>query len=538
MLETEQGPVAREFQKTVLISLPYHFSVRNFLYTPVLENMVRHPDVRFVLVSGRAQDGEFVRSCGHGNIVHELMGPGWERPEYQRFRRQNGIRGRVRRVLYRYWARFDENYLFDSLTYRFNHLMGLACLRFRRAMSEEQQRLEVAFSNFAPNCVGRPFLDSPFMFRLLFMLRHSRMAPSYDSWVEFLFWFYKPDVLVLSRLQLKRGVWPFLAAARKERVPVLSIIASWDQLTTKGPLPPGSNIYVVGSRAMCRVLEQYHGVPNERIRTVGHVYTDNYLLRKLRTDRGEFCRSMGLPDDATLVTFCTNTLTLKAHEVSIAAHLAAMVRSDAYGPRCTLFIRPHPQDITWEADFGSLHAPPRVVVSRGNGFGYYPDDAKQNTMEDTRFLTNLMRHSAVVINTGSSVALDAIAFDTPVVFLGFDGDRTPVPSDRVAVRYEWEHLQSLLTCGGTWLAKSYAELDEAVRGYLGCPLLHSAGRAQARQDHLDPLDGRASERLVSLIVDQAYGRIPASNACGHWDHRGLYRIRSAHLKGTEGKQPC
>jgi hypothetical protein len=518
----EKNPMTHEFQKTALISLPYHFSVRNFLYTPVLENMARHPHVRFVLVSAGAQDGQFVRSCGHRNIVHELMAPAWDRPEYQQCRRDHGIGARLSRVLYRYWTRFDEKYLFDSLTYRFNHLMGLACLRFRQAMSAEQQRLEVAFSNFAPSRIGRPFLDSPSMFSFLFALRYSRMVPSRDPWVEFLYWAYRPDVLVLSRLQFKTGVWPFLASAKKRRVPVIGVIQSWDQPTTKGPFPPGVNTYVVGSRAMSRALEQYHGVPCDRIRTVGHVYTDNYLLREFRSEREDFLSRMGLPMDGTLVTFCTNTLTLKAHEVSIARYMAQKVSGGAYGARCTLFIRPHPQDTKWETDFASMHAPPHIVVSRGSGFGYYPDDSKKNAMEDTRFLTNLMRHSAVVINTGSSVALDAIAFDTPVICLGFDGDRTPAEPDRVIVRYEWEHLRSLLVSGGIWLVRSYAELDQAVAAYLANPRLHAEGRKQTRQDHLEPLDGRASERMVDLIVDYAHGRIPDDQALGHWEHRGLY----------------
>lgn len=505
--------------KTVIVSLPYHFSVRNFVFTPVLQHMGAHPDIRFVLVSPRREDGEAIRAQGYSNVIHELSRPYADAPVYADFINQ-GLRGKFNRWLYYLWQRFDHKYLYDSLTYRFNYINDLAALHLRRAMSPAQQKLETSFSNFSPEWVGRPLTGSKLLFRLLFQLRYGRLVPSASPWITHLVAHYRPDVLVLSRLQLL-PVLPFVVSARVHCIPIIGIVQSWDQPTSKGPIPPGSNVYVVGSTTMRANLQEYHGIPPEHVQVLGHTFLDNYRVSGFLDDRAAFMQSIGLSPERKLIALCTNLMTLKAHEPSIARHIATQIRQGAYGADCTLFIRTHPQDVAWQEDFHPLHDPPHVIVARASGFGYIPGDTVSDPWQDMRFLTNLMKHADVVINTGGTVSLDAIAFDTPVICLGFDGDRTPPKTDRIILRYEWEHLSPLVKAQGVWLVQSYAELDRAINAYLRDPTLHSRGRKIVRREHLEPFDGRASERLVSLMVRFAEGKLTPVESRGHWDHKGI-----------------
>lgn len=43
---------------------------------------------------------------------------------------------------------------------------------------------------------------------------------------------------------------------------------------------------------------------------------------------------------------------------------------------------------------------------------------------------------------------------------------------------------------------SYEELDRAITGYLGDSTIHFEGRKIVREEHMKPLDGKASQRLV------------------------------------------
>lgn len=505
--------------KTVLVSLPYHFCVRNFVFTPVLRHMGAHPNIRFVLVSPRREDGEAIRAQGYSNVIHELSHSHADTPGYTDFI-DHGIRGKASRLLHRLWRRFDRKYLYDSLMYRFNYMNDLANLRVRRAMSPAQQQLEMNYSNFMPEWVGRPFTSSRTLYNLLFRLRYSHLVSSADPWVEYLFAHYQPDVLVLSRLQLP-PVLPFIVSAKACGIPIIGIVQSWDQPTTKGPIPPGSNVYVVGSTTMRADLQRYHGIPPERVQVLGHTFLDNYQTPDFLDDRATFMQDISLPPERKLIALCTNLMTLKAHEPSIARHIAMQMEQGAYGSGCTLFIRTHPQDVTWQEDFYPLHDPPQVIVARASGFGYYPGDTVSDPWQDMRFLANLMKHAVVVINTGGSISLDAIAFDTPVICLGFDGDRKPSDTDRTILRYEWEHLRPLVEEQGVWLVRSYDELDQAISAYLRNPILHSEGRKIVRREHLEPFDGRASERLVSLIGRFANRELTPAESGGHWSHKGI-----------------
>ena len=66
-----------------------------------------------------------------------------------------------------------------------------------------------------------------------------------------------------------------------------------------------------------------------------------------------------------------------------------------------------------------------------------------------------------------------------------------------------EHLRSLTETGGVVLARNDADLLAHVLESLADRDRNSANRACLRALHLDPLDGRAAERLVAAIVREA-----------------------------------
>jgi len=514
---------------SVLVHLPNHFCVRNVVYTPVLTHMGERSDVRWVLVSPKREDGEAIRGRGLPNVVHELTYRDPDAPHLDRFveKGQNALR---RRRLWEVWDAYDAEYLYDSLCYRHQHLHDLASLRLRRQMSRRQQDLERIYSNFVPAELGEPDPDSVNTYRELYQRRHDREQMSRHPWLDHLFNVYEPDAVLVTRLQLRES-WPAMQSARLRDTPIVGVIQSWDQATTKGVIPPGPNVYAVGSVEMVRHLKRYHAIPRRRIANLGHVWLDDYATERRIEPRDAFLQRLGFAADHRLLLFCTNLLTMKAHEVSIARHLVEQLKAGAYGERVSMLIRTHPQDHTWADDFGKLHDPAAGIrVQPASAFGYTPgsreraaQDQRPSGEQDLADLANLMKHADALINTRSTVSLDAIAFDTPVICLGFDGDLDVPAEDSVARRYAFEFFRPLIDRGAVWLARSYADLDEAVTHYLTDPSCDAKGRAAARRDHLEPYDGRASQRLVETCVRAATGKLPPWQRRGHWRARGLGR---------------
>ena len=66
-----------------------------------------------------------------------------------------------------------------------------------------------------------------------------------------------------------------------------------------------------------------------------------------------------------------------------------------------------------------IEKPFRPTVNAGDGL------AIDITADNQRHLANTMRHSDVVVNVASTMAIEAAIFDTPVVNISFDGE-TPI----------------------------------------------------------------------------------------------------------------
>jgi tetratricopeptide (TPR) repeat protein len=484
---------------TALFFVHNLFVLRNLVYTRFYDILAADGRLRGVFVSPRPDDAAHVTRAGAPHLVPEDMTPRPNNPlhpEYLRRIAASPLRHRLEQA----FDRFDKTYLWRTLLYRFNTLNGFANLRLRLEMSPEQQLKEMRFSNYFPPCMGRPAANSPLAFALLHRLRTTPLLPTSDAWTRLLFDHHRPDVVVLGFAQAIENR-AYVVEANKRGIPVIGLVNSWDHATTKGPLPRNCDALVVGCRALGDELVRHHAVPEARIHQLGSPYLDAFHDPAMHQDRAGFLAARGIPAGNRIIAFFSNTNTIKAHEPDIVRRLTRLARENAWGRPATLFLRLHPHDLLHQ-ELSALHDPPHVVVTRGNTFGHFGKDVERSD-SDSRDYINLLRHADVVVNTGSTVSLDALVFEKPVICLGYDGDRTPPASDSVAVRYRWDHLQGLVDTGAVLLVRSHEELRRGVAEAFAGRGPDAAAMERARRRYLEPLDGHASDRLLELVADMA-----------------------------------
>ena len=501
----------------IAISLPYLFSVRDFLFTPVWEEMAKREDVHFFLLCNNAEAGKLIseRNCSNITLAKSSSSSSKRNSLLKRVLR----RDLLARIWIRLFRQLDESYFFDSLRYRFAALNDLSHYRIRKGRSREERRRQQILSDYRKGEIaGFPFPKSRVVFRLLYELHHGVLNLVRKEDKVFL-QDLEPDLFVFGRLHLHTTAY-WVTALRHLGIPMIGIVSSWDHPTTKGPTPRGMSGYVVASRRMVEEMSDLHGIKREKICQVGKVQMDVYKDQYVFGSREDFLKELGIPPDHHLVTFGTNTTGLKEHEVSIAQKLSKDFANGCYG-KTTLLLRTHPQDVNWERDFLSLARPPWVVCLNACSFGSRAADSLSRGGDDLVFLANLMKHSDVVIQSRGSLALDAIAFDTPVISLAFDGDLVRPPSDSFLLEYGFEHYTPLIAAQGTWMVGSYEALDQAIREYLRDPTIHSEGRRVIRDEHIEPLDGQASRRLVDYLVESARKARAGTLPEGDWDYTGL-----------------
>jgi hypothetical protein len=403
--------------------------------------------------------------------------------------------------------------------HRYAALNDLSHCRIRKERSREERKRQQILSDYQRGeMAGFPFPRSKEIFGLLYELRHG--FPNLTRRDDLFFLQdLRLDMFVFGRLHYHMTAY-WAKALRRLGIPMIGIVSSWDHPTTKGPTPRGMSGYVVASRRMVEEMSALHGIQQSKIYQVGKVQMDVYKDPSVFSSRQDFLKELGIPPDHHLVTFGTNTTGLKEHEGSIAQELSEDFADGRYG-KATLLLRTHPQDVNWERDFLSLAKPPWVVCLNACSFGNRAADSIARGGDDLVMLANLMKHSDVVIQSRGSLALDAIAFDTPVISLAFDGDLVRAPNDSFLLEYGFEHYKPLVAAQGTWMVGSYEALDQAIREYLRDPTIHFEGRRIIREEHIEPLDGKVSQRLVDYLVESARKAREGTLPEGDWDYTGL-----------------
>ncbi len=493
--QTLEHPTAATPALRVVLLAPSDMDARYLVQTPILPLLAQQREMAVTVLTESPHDQELIMQQGGAHLAWAPLQQPAARP---RERTRAMWQQQVQRLAYRVVRRLlPVPADFGNLVFRFNHLHQFAAHRYKQHFSAARKQREAKAGNFVDPVMGKPFPDSWRLFRLLAWLYYHPWGS--ESGVEHLFATVRPHLLVLTHAQ-HRTIRPYVAVARRRGIPMVGIVWSWDRPTTKGPLPPGVQRYAVHSSAMRDDLVRYHAIAPQHITITGWPQMDFYRQPGIIQPREPFLRSLGIPPERRLVLFGANSKRLGRHEPAVMQAIAQRIREEAYGKPGTLLIRPHPKDHKWERRFAPLHDPPYVIVQ----------PAEQGRLD---YLTNLLYHADVVIASQGSISLDALALDSCLINIAFDGDAEVAYAESVCRTYEMDHYAGIAQSGAVHLVRSYAELDAALTTCLHQPEANRAAREWVRQAYLEPFDGCASERMVAFILHEA--RRSARNAEEH-----------------------
>ncbi|MBI5523109.1 MAG: hypothetical protein HY910_10800 [Desulfarculus sp.] len=460
------------------------FAARNTLRTPVLAELAARAEMEVVILTPFPRDQEIIQATGAGHLSWALL----SKPAQGVGLAYGGAWATARRLAQRACMRPLHGLAgLGNLVYRFNEIHQFVGHLQKKDLPPEQRAREAQAGNFVDPGLGRPWPASRAMLDWLYRLYYATWynEPAVEAFLDR----FQPHLMVLHHLQFE-SIRPYNTAARRRGIPILGIVASWDQPTTKGPLCPGVERYLVHSRRMREELARWHGVAPERVEVVGWPQMDIYHQPGTIRPRAQFLAELGLDPGRRLLLLGANSARLGPHEPGIARHLAGRISQDPAWADVTLVVRPHPNDNQWATRFSGLHQPPGVLLLA-------PEWGRLD------FLANLLAHSQALLATGGTIHLDAVALDTCAVAIGFAGDLAGEMGAKVRQWYQMDHYAPVLQSGGVRLVASYAELDQALEAYLADPGLDAPGRARCRAEQLEPLDGGASRRLVQALLEAA-----------------------------------
>jgi hypothetical protein len=305
-----------------------------------------------------------------------------------------------------------------------------------------------------------------------------------------------------------------LLAARRLGIPTGTLVQSWDNLSSKtSVLPPWLDKYWVWSNHMRSELVKLNPrVPSERVTVVGGPQFDFHKDDGLLQPRGEFFLSRGLDPDRPLILVGTGTKVWLPDEPRTIVELTESIERSL--PDCQVLIRLHPKDdlTRWSPVRARLAQAGAVLQSTNPSMhmdlgGFIPPK------DFYRDQVNSLIHCAVVLNTASTLTVDAAILDRPVISIGWDAVPDPrFPDGRAWAYNHSTHFGVLVATGGVRVVRSLDECIANITQYLEDPAKDRMERAKIVETVVGTVDGLAGTRLAQEILSLASSTAAMSRA--------------------------
>lgn len=299
---------------------------------------------------------------------------------------------------------------------------------------------------------------------------------------------YSPDLVFSTDLFEPHDI-DLMREAKHRGINTVGMVRSWDNVTSKGLNRIIPDKLIVHSEQIKEEAVTHCDFLPADILVVGIPHYDNYIADK-RVGREKLFSELQLDPRKKTIFFAPPSDIYSKNDPISEKAVNALKELDAQ-----LLLRLY---IVGNVRLGEIKAIPNKIAIDVPGSGL--DFMRADLTSGDAHLADLLYHSDVVVAFASTLAIDAVVFDKPTVFIGFDG--TPGRPYWQSLRrfYDYDHQRSILNTGGVKLAKNMKELIRYVEDYLADPSLDREGRKKIIEERCWKLDGRSCERLANAIL--------------------------------------
>jgi hypothetical protein len=455
--------------KTIIIPIYNGLRARMFFRTDTYPELLKDPDVRLVIVAPKGKIDYYKKEYPDDRVIFEPLDIMDEHPFGKRLVRlafnllpTSTIRGKQKLYLHRY-GKYSKFLMLRTANYTLGHL---------------------------------PFIKE--MIRFL-----DRFVPLDESVVR-LYEKYKPDIAFIPDIIFGPDRI-FARVAKRMGVYIIGTPRSWDNLTSKGfAIAKPDKLLVLTSR-MIPEAQKYVGMKKKDIIVTGPPQFDMYY-KPSKTSKEEFCKKLGIPPNRKIVLTAPFFDPYTGSAVKIINELTGAIEDGRLPKDTHILVRYRPA--TPPIKEGLLNKSDHLTITDPCTLSFEVHDLvspKQDfewTNDDVELLINSLKYSDTVINIVSTLSIDAMIFDTPVINVRFDADSNCPPRHSVNVMLpEHDHFKAIEATGGVKLAWNMNELIDSVHDYLENPKLDLEKREILRKQQIEFFDGKSGKRVADFIKD-------------------------------------
>lgn len=293
--------------------------------------------------------------------------------------------------------------------------------------------------------------------------------------------------------------------AKSRNIETIIHLLSWDNISCKGHFPSLANHYISWGPIMTDELVKYYNIEKKRIYETGVPHFDIHHKTTKAEISTTILTDLDLNPSRPYVLFAMSSPYFAPGEIEIVEYLADWVCSSSNGESLQLIIRPHPQNVTgYMADKSWLS---RLEKLKSELIAIdYPNLSKSNLpwsmdKKDMVRLSALLANATLCINSGSTMSIDALMTNTPVIITSFDG-KSRLPYWQSARRLiDFPHLSKFISFNGVSIVESYNGLINEIMLYQKDKQRKVVDRAYTRDMETYKNDGRATDRVVDSIIE-------------------------------------
>ena len=440
-------------QKTIFITAFFGLIARNVLATDFLELVKQDRNLKVIILTPLNKKERYQKEFAHDNVV-------------------------VEGVVLKSFSRLER-----FLEVIFHNLSDTAAWRIHRLVNVKKDK---------------KYLSAPLLW-LLSQLGYLFFVRRVFRWLDYhlldknrfkeYFEKYKPQ-LVFSTDVFEPNDVDVLRGAISRKIYTIGMVRSWDNITTKGLNRVITDKLIVNTESVKEEAVKLNDVKLENVSVVGVPHYDNYIVGPT-VSKDELFNELDLDLNKKTIFFAPPADLYTGHSTISGKTLRLLSNIDAQ-----IIVR---LPVVGDVNIGKFGQPiPNKIAVDKPASSQNFSDANIFKSEDNR-LKNLLYYSDVVVAFASTLAIDAIVFGKPVVFIGFDDELRPY-WDSLVRYYDYDHQRKLLEMGGIRLAKNSQELETLTKNYLENPELDEPNRRKIIKERCWKLDGHSGERLASVIL--------------------------------------
>lgn len=285
----------------------------------------------------------------------------------------------------------------------------------------------------------------------------------------------QPDLIFFTH-QRPPFLAPILDSAKRLKIKTASFIFSWDNLASKGRMLGTFDFYFVWSDLMkSELLEFYPHTAKETVFVVGTPQFEPYVMSKYDITEANFRDKFGLNSNTKIICYSCADASIGAND---SIHIKAVYDYFKTKKGFQLLVRTSPADDGTR--FNELkHNYPDIIWNVPKW--YQARDGHTEawsqrlpSSEDVIDLKAILNYSYLNINMLSTMSLDFMLFDKPVINTVFGNESNGLYNDQRFLNYR--HYDYVIKSGAVSIAKDKSSLFRHLDAAIANPNLKAKQR--------------------------------------------------------------